>query len=89
MWRFGPVLGVNAINVTTGSDSWAVTTCAYTVPKGLRPKSTVHGAAIAQNGGTCTTVVSVDQNGSISVRNQGSSGTSSARSGTVAWLAEA
>lgn len=89
VWSFGAVVGVNAINVSIGSGSWDKTPCSYEIPKGLRPKQTVHGAAIAQNGGTSTTVVAVEPGGVISVRNQGGPGSAGARSGSVTWLAEA
>ncbi len=82
-------MGVNAINVSIGSGSWDKTICSYEIPKGLRPKQVVHGAAIAQNGGTSTTVVSVEPSGAISVRNQGGPGSAGARSGSVTWLAGA
>lgn len=83
------VCGVNATKVAVGSGSWDNKVCPYTLPTNLRPKSNVNGAAIAENGGSATTVVSVGVNGVISVRNQGNAGTDNARSGSVAWLAGA
>lgn len=71
--------------VTLGSDSWASVQSNITIPVKYRPTIEYTAACIAANGGTTTTMLVVNPNGSIRVQNQGSSGTANARYGTLSY----
>ena len=82
----GHMVFVNVL-VSVGSGSWSSRMCPYALPAGLRPPSTWRSALTTQNGGSTTGVLTVDTDGTISVSNQGSSGSGNARIGSTCFAA--
>lgn len=82
----GHVVFVN-VRVSVGSGSWDSSKCPYKLPAGLRPPSTHFAALTTQNGGSTTGVLIVDPDGTISVSNQGSSGSGNLRIGSTCFAA--
>lgn len=90
IWRVfarGGSVFVHAVGVKTGNGPWDSTECPYKLPQGYRPSFNVRSALITSNGGSTTGGLYVGSNGTIAVANNGSSGSSDARYGSVSFLA--
>lgn len=81
----GVVVSINA-RVKTGSGSWDIVSCPYVLPQKLRPKATINAHVATQNGGSITGVMLVNTDGTISVTNQGGSGSDGLRMGSVCYV---
>lgn len=82
----GRIVLVN-VAVSLGSGSWDSRECPYVLPAGLRPPCSWRSALTTQNGGSTTGVLIVDTDGTISVSNQGSSGSGNLRLGSTCFAA--
>ena len=82
----GLTTGTPADAVSLGDGSWASAKCPYSVPKGLRPKIRKVASASVANGAT-PSVLWVETNGEVTVRNQGGTGRSGGRYGMLSYLA--
>lgn len=75
---------VYAWGVATGSGSWDSTTCPYVLPEKYRPSlSHITAPVITDNGGSWTGSLVVKSDGTITVSNRGSSGSTDARYGVL------
>lgn len=79
------VVFVQANGIVTGSGSWAVVTCPYVIPVQYRPRVEVNVAAITSNGASWTGIMNIGTDGSINVKNMGSSGSADVRYAAVSW----
>ena len=78
--------GVIVSRVKTASGSWASVACPYTLPESLRPKTTFQAPVATANGGSITGVMFVNTDGTITVANQGGSGSDGLRMGSVCYV---
>lgn len=74
------------VRVKTASGSWASVACPYTLPESLRPKTTFQAPVATANGGSITGVMFVNTDGTITVANQGGSGSDGLRMGSVCYV---
>lgn len=81
----GVVVSITA-RVKTGSGSWDSVSCPYVLPQELRPKATINAPVATQNGGSITGVMFVNTDGTISVGNQGGSGSDGTRMGSLSYV---
>lgn len=81
----GVVVSIVA-RVETGSGSWDSVSCPYVLPQEFRPKSVINAPVATQNGGSITGVMFVNTDGTISVGNQGGSGSDGWRMGSVCYV---
>ena len=79
------IVFVSAWGIRTESGPWSTTKCPYVIPAGKRPVVHVTAVAVAQNGGSTTGVLIVEQNGEASVRNYGGTGTTNARYASLSY----
>lgn len=73
------VVYVQAANINTSADPWAVTSCPYIIPKRYCPRVQVNVPACSSNGGSWTGLMHIDTNGHIDMKNMGSDGTTEDR----------
>ena len=88
-WRVidhGGTLSCTARNVKTGSGSWDVVECKYTVPAELRPATECLAACCTQSGDSGAGFIRVKPDGKISMGQLGNAGTSEPRFGQVIWV---
>lgn len=77
---------VYAWGVSTGSGSWDSKTCPYVLPEKYRPRlSHITTPTSVNNGGSWTSVMSVNSQGQISVKNYGNAGSTDARYGVLLY----
>ena len=75
---------VYAYGVSVGSGSWDSTTCPYVLPEKYRPSlSHITTPVITTNGGSWTGTLAVHSDGTITVSNRGSSGSTDMRYGVL------
>lgn len=74
-----------ANGITTGPGSWDVFTCPYTIPAQYRPRVEVCVSAITTNGTSCTGLMCIGTDGSISVKNMGNNGSVNGRYAAASW----
>lgn len=76
--------------VTSGNKlnggSWDSIKAPFTIPEYARPSRTITNAAVTQNGGSTTAVISIKPNGEISLNNQGSAGSTNTLLASLTWL---
>lgn len=65
------------------ADSWASTTCPYTLPDEYRPVTTLQFPLVTGNGGSWTGCAAVTKEGHIIVQNYGNSGSTESRCGML------
>ena len=82
----GRMVFVNVV-VSFGSGSWDSRTCPYVLPAGLRPPCSWRSAVTTQNGGSTTGMLTVDPDGTVSMSNQGSTGSGNMRFGSLCFAA--
>ena len=85
VWRNGGYMYVVAAGVSTGTGSWDNTRCPYVIPSQYRPTITVAAPVITANGVSTTGGIDVGSDGTITVSNYGSTGSSDSRSGVLMW----
>lgn len=76
-----------SVFLKTGGGSWDTAKCPYVLPKGLRPPVTWRGACTTQNGGSVTGTLYANTDGTMTVANQGGSGSDGYRSGSLCFVA--
>lgn len=74
---------VSGIQIDNGS--WASVSFPTKVKPACRPAVEVSAALCVENGGSTTGLVIVDTDGTISITNRGSSGSTGSRRGSVSW----
>lgn len=74
------------VRVKTASGSWASAACPYTLPESLRPKVTYQAPVATSNGASVTGVMFANTNGTITVANQGGSGSDGTRMGSLSYV---
>lgn len=79
------IVFVQATNIRTSSESWAVTTCPYVIPSEYRPRVGLDVPAATDNGASWTGLMHVDKDGRISMKNMGNSGSSDVRHAAASW----
>lgn len=81
----GVVVSIN-VRVKTGSGSWDSVSCPYVLPQGLRPKAGINAPVATANGGSVTGVLFANTDGTITVANQGGSGSDGTRMGSLSYV---
>ena len=76
---------VAAKGVHIGSRDWDSTNCSYTIPEQYRPAEDVSAAATTMNGGSWTGSLNVSTDGTVSMRNLGSSGSGDRRYASLVY----
>ena len=76
---------VQVTSVKIGSGSWDGSDWGTKVKEGYRPPYEVSNPLMTANGGSHTGFLVVSPNGTISVKNMGSAGSSDTRNGSVCW----
>lgn len=77
---------IYAWGVGIGSGSWDSKTCPYVLPEKYRPRlSHITTPTSVNNGGSWTSVMSVNSQGQISVKNYGNAGSTDARYGVLLY----
>ena len=77
---------IYAWGVAIGSGSWDSKTCPYVLPEKYRPRlSHITTPTSVNNGGSWTSVMSVNSQGQISVKNYGNAGSTDARYGVLLY----
>lgn len=84
--RHGGACTVFARNIVTGSGPWDALDCRYTVPANLRPAVECLAACVTQSGDSGAGFIRVKPDGTISVGQLGSAGTSQPRYGQLTWI---
>lgn len=74
------------VRVKTESGSWASVSCPYTLPESLRPKVTYQAPVATANGASVTGVMFANTDGTITVANQGGSGSDGTRMGSLSYV---
>ena len=83
--KVGCLVTVLASNVKTSSDSWALTDCPYVIEESLRPGRNHYADMTVENGGSHTRQLVAMSNGTIRVRNLGSTGSSDNSGGSLVY----
>ena len=78
-----------AVVVKTGGGSWDSLKRPYVLPVGMRPPVTWQAACSTQNAGSVTGVLTANTDGTITVSNQGGSGSGDFRRGSLCFVATA
>lgn len=74
IWHMGAIVMANASGVVIhGNDSWAMTTCPYTIPSELRPPYNLEAGGMSRDGVLGTTL-RVNANGTVTINNVGGAG---------------
>ena len=81
----GRFVWVLVVGAKTGSGSWDMVTCPYTLASSYRPARDITVPCITENGASWTGVISVKTNGQIQVGNFGASGSNDSRYGVVVF----
>lgn len=71
--------------IKTGSASWDVTSCPYTIPAQYRPRVEVNVPALTPNGGSWTGTMHVGEDGKIEIKNMGNYGSTEGRYAAASW----
>lgn len=74
------------VRAKTGSGSWDSVSCPYVLPQELRPKFTINAPVATASGGSITGVMFANADGTITVANQGGSGSDELRMGSVCYV---
>lgn len=74
IWHMGAIVMVNASGVVIHSnDSWASTTCPYTIPSELRPPDSLEAGGMSRDG-VLSTTLRVNTDGKVTINNAGGAG---------------
>jgi hypothetical protein len=76
---------VQVNGVVTDAGSWASAVCPTKIREGYRPLTEVSAPLMTENGASNTGLIVVVPEGTISVKNMGSSGSAGKRRGNVSW----
>ena len=76
---------VQVTSVKIGSGSWDAADWGTKIKEGYRPPFEVSNPLMVANGASHTGFLVVNPNGTVSVKNMGSSGSGDARNGSVCW----
>lgn len=79
------IVFVQATDIRTGSGSWDVTTCPYVIPLQYRPRVGLDVPAVTDNGASWTGLMHVGEDGRISMKNMGNSGSADNRHAAASW----
>lgn len=79
--------GVQINGVATDAGSWASVSCPTKIRSGYRPLVEVSAPLLTENGASNTGLVVILPDGSITVKNMGSTGSTGKRRGNVSWPA--
>lgn len=79
------IVFVQATDVKTDSGSWAVTKCPYVIPSQYRPRVGLDVPAVTDNGASWTGLMHVGEDGEISMKNMGNSGSTDNRRAAASW----
>lgn len=82
----GPIVAVS-VRVHTGSGSWDSVKCPYVIPDELRPTATINAPVATANGASVTGALFANTDGTITVANQGGSGSDGLRIGALCYVA--
>lgn len=85
MTKVGCLVAVLASGIKTSSDSWASIDCPYVIEESLRPGRDHCSNMTVENGGSYTRQLIVMSNGTIRVRNLGSTGSPDNSSGSLVY----
>lgn len=69
-----------------GGGSWDSIKAPFTIPSYARPTRTITNAAVTQNGGSTTAVLTISVEGEISLSNQGSVGSKNTLVASLTWV---
>lgn len=69
-----------------GGGSWDSVKAPFTIPSYARPSRNIQNAAVTQNGGSTTAVISINEKGEISLSNQGASGSTNNLIASLTWV---
>ena len=69
-----------------GGGSWDSVKAPFTIPSYARPSRNIQNAAVTQNGGSTTAVISIKEKGEISLSNQGASGSTNNLIASLTWV---
>lgn len=86
IWHMGKLVMVCASGVSISSGSWDSAKCPYTIPEGLRPSVWLASAGASRDG-ALSTVLSVGTDGAVAISNQGGSGGTNERYGSLTYMA--
>lgn len=86
IWHMGKLVMVCASGVSISSGSWDSAKCPYTIPEGLRPSVRLTSAGTSRDG-ALSTVLSVGTDGAVAISNQGGSGGTNMRYGSLTYMA--
>lgn len=81
----GGVVFVQAADVILDADSWASVTCPFTVPEAYRPRRRKLASCTVNNSSAMSTVLWVETDGTITVRNLGGAGVHGGRYGMPSY----
>lgn len=70
----------------TGSGSWDTINAPFKVPDKCVPKRKLNTSVVVQNGGSTTKMLSVTEDGTVSLSNQGGSGSADACLGGITYI---
>lgn len=76
---------VQATDIRTSSESWAVTNCPYVIPSQYRPRVRIDVPAVTDNGASWTGLMHVGEDGRISMKNMGNAGSTDIRHAAASW----
>lgn len=68
------IVRVECNGAKTGSGSWDSINAPFKIPNECVPKRKLNASVVVQNGGSTTKMLSVNENGTVSLSNQGGSG---------------
>lgn len=76
---------VQATDIRTSSEPWAVTNCPYVIPSQYRPRVGIDVPAVTDNGASWTGLMHVGEDGRISMKNMGNAGSTDNRHAAASW----